>query len=105
MKKINFTRIKRKIVTTFRFRRLKMVEQSLIVLLFAVLIPMTIGGVVISNINQHVVRAQLRENASLIADMVSAEIDFFIMSAVEGEDSDINDLDIKLFKSIDKDKR
>lgn len=38
---------------------------------------MTIGGVVISNINQKVVRAQLRENASLIAGMVSTEIDFF----------------------------
>lgn len=105
MKKINFTKIKRKIVTTFRFRRLKMVEQYLIVLLIAVLIPMTIGGVVISNINQHVVRAQLRENASLIADMVSAEIDFFIMSTADDENSDIKNLDIKLFKSIDKDKR
>ena len=105
MRKINFTKIKRKIITTFKFRRLKMVEQSLIVLVLAVLIPMTIGGVVISNINQHVVRAQLRENASLIADMVSAEIDFFIMSSEDGEDSDINNIDIKLFKSIDKDKR
>lgn len=105
MKKINFTKLKRKIILTFKFRRLKIVEQSLIVLLFAVLIPMTIGGFVISNINQHVVRAQLRENAKLIADMVSAEIDFFIMSSADGEDSDIKDLNVKLFKSIDKDKR
>ena len=38
---------------------------------------MTVGGFVISNINQKVVRAQLRDNASLIAGMVSTEIDFF----------------------------
>lgn len=56
---------------------MKIVEQNLIVLLVAVIIPMTIGGFVISNINQKVVRAQLRDNASLIAEMVSTEIDFF----------------------------
>ncbi len=80
MKKINFTKIKRKLITKLRFRRLKIVEENLIVLLIAVLIPMTVGGFVISNINQKVVRAQLRENANLIAEMVSSEIDFFVAS-------------------------
>ncbi len=75
--KINWTKVKRKIILRCRFKRLKIVEQNLIVLLFAVVIPMTIGGFVISNINQKVVRSQLRENASLIAGMVSTEIDFF----------------------------
>lgn len=78
--KINFTKIKRKIITKLRFRRFKIVEENLIVLLIAVLIPMTIGGFVISNINQKVVRSQLRENANLIAEMVSTEIDFFVAS-------------------------
>jgi len=64
-------------ILKYRFRRLKIVEQNLIVLLVAVIIPMTVGGFVISNINQKVVRSQLRENASLIAEMVSTEIDFF----------------------------
>lgn len=80
---INLTHLRRKLIVMFRFKRLKIVEQNLIVLLVAVIIPMTIGGVVISNINQKVVRAQLRENASLIAGMVSTEIDFFTNSVIK----------------------
>ena len=75
--KINWTHLRRKLILRFKFKRLKIVEQNLIVLLVAVIIPMTIGGIVISNINQKVVRSQLRDNASLIAGMVSTEIDFF----------------------------
>ena len=61
----------------FKFKRLKIVEQIGIVLFFAVLIPMTISGFIINNIKQQTVRAQLRESAVLIANMVSDEIDFF----------------------------
>lgn len=61
----------------FRFKRLKIVEQIGIVFFFAVLIPMSVSGFVISNINQHSIRSQLRESAVLIASMVSDEIDFF----------------------------
>ena len=39
---------------------------------------MTISGIIINNINQQSVRHQLRENAVLIANMVSDEIDFFV---------------------------
>lgn len=114
MKKINFTRLKRKIILTFRFRRLKIVEESLIVLLIAVLVPLTIGGFVISNINQHVVRAQLKENAGLIAEMVSTEIDFFTSYEEEIAEkngvetttvTDLKYLNDKLFKSIEQNKR
>ena len=62
----------------FKFKRLKIVEQIGIVILFAVLIPMSISGLIINNINQQSVRSQLRETAILIANMVSDEIDFFI---------------------------
>lgn len=62
----------------FRFKRLKIVEQIAIVVFFAVLIPMSISGLIINNINQQSVRSQLRETAVLIANMVSDEIDFFI---------------------------
>ena len=62
----------------FKFKRLKIVEQIAIVVFFAVLIPMSISGFIINNINQQSVRAQLRESAVLIANMVSDEIDFFI---------------------------
>lgn len=61
----------------FKFSRLKIVEQIGIVFLFAVLIPMSISGFIINNINQQSMRSQLRESAVLIANMVSDEIDFF----------------------------
>lgn len=60
------------------FKRLKIVEQIAIVFFFSVLIPMTISGFIINNINQQSVRSQLRQTAVLIANMVSDEIDFFI---------------------------
>ena len=62
----------------FKFKRLKIVEQIVIVFFFSVLIPMTISGFVINNINQQSVRSQLRETAVLIANIVYDEIDFFI---------------------------
>lgn len=62
----------------FKFKRLKIVEQIAIVFFFSVLIPMTISGFIVNNINQQSVRSQLRQTAVLIANMVSDEIDFFI---------------------------
>lgn len=61
----------------FKFKRLKIVEQIVVVVCFAVLIPLTVSGVIINNINQQAVRYQLRESAVLIANMISDEIDFF----------------------------
>lgn len=61
----------------FKFKRLKIVEQIGIVFLFSVLIPMTVSGFIINNVNQQAMRFQLRESAILIANMVSDEIDFF----------------------------
>ncbi len=60
-----------------KFKRLKIVEQIAVVFIFAVIIPMTISGFIINNINQQAMRYQLRESAVLIANMVSDEIDFF----------------------------
>ncbi len=58
-------------------KHLKIVEQIAIVFVFAVIVPMTISGFIINNINQQSMRYQLRESAVLIANMVSDEIDFF----------------------------
>lgn len=58
-------------------KHLKIVEQIAIVVVFAVIVPMTVSGFIINNINQQAVRHQLRESAVLIANMVSDEIDFF----------------------------
>ena len=66
---------------TIRAPRLKIVEQIAIVLFFAVVIPMTISGFIINNINQQSVRAQLKVTAELIANMVSDEVDVFETTA------------------------
>jgi len=66
-----------------KFSRLKIVEQLAIVFFFAVLIPMTISGFIINNINQQAVRAQLRASAILIANTVSDEIDFYSVNVTE----------------------
>lgn len=65
-----------------KFKRLKIAEQILIVLLGAVIIPMAISGFIINNINQQSIRYQLRESAVLISKMVSEEIDIFIISSM-----------------------
>ncbi len=61
----------------FHFKRLKIIEQIAIVVCFAVIIPLSVCGLIINNINQQAVRYQLREYAKLTANMVSDEIDFF----------------------------
>ena len=64
----------------FKLKRLKIIEQIAIVFFFAVVIPMSISGFIINNINQQSVRHQLRESAILITSMVSDEMDFLIQS-------------------------
>lgn len=65
-----------------KFKRLKIAEQILIVLLCAVIIPMAISGFIINNINQQSMRSQLRDSAVLVSKMVSEEIDVFLISSL-----------------------
>lgn len=65
-----------------KFKRLKIAEQILVVLLCAVIVPMAISGFIINNINQQSIRSQLRDSANLIVKMVSQEIDIFINSSL-----------------------
>lgn len=65
-----------------KIRRLKIIEQILIVLLFAVVIPMAISGFIINNINQQSMRSQLIESAVLVNKMVAEEMDIFIISSL-----------------------
>lgn len=67
MKKVNY-----------ELKKLKIIEQIAIVFFIAVVIPMSISGFIINNINQQSVRHQLRESAILVASMVSDEMDFYI---------------------------
>jgi len=64
-------------VQFFSKRRLKIAEQIIIVIFFAVIIPMTVCGFIINNINQQSNRSQLREAAVMIANIVSEEADVF----------------------------
>lgn len=76
-------------------QRLKIVEQIIIVCLFAVIIPFSISGIVINNINQQSVRAQLCNTGTIIANSVSDSIDVFdktITFLVNEIVSDINEL-------------
>ena len=62
----------------YELKNLKIIEQIAIVFFIAVVIPMSISGFIINNINQQSVRHQLRESAILVASMVSDEMDFYI---------------------------
>ena len=61
----------------FSKRRLKIAEQIIIVIFFAVIIPMSISGIIFNNVNQQSNRAQLRDAAVMIANIVSEEVDVF----------------------------
>ena len=63
---------------SYELKKLKIIEQIAIVFFIAVVIPMSISGFIINNINQQSVRHQLRESAILVASMVSDEMDFYI---------------------------
>lgn len=67
-------------VQFFSKRRLKIAEQIIIVMFFAIIIPMTISGFIINNVNQQSTRAQLRAAAVMISKIVSQEIDVFEQS-------------------------
>ena len=75
-------------VQFFSKRRLKIAEQIIIVIFFAVIIPMSVCGFIINNINQHSNRSQLRDTAVMIADIVSEETDVF-QNSIENELSQI----------------
>ena len=70
-------------VQFFSKRRLKIAEQIIVVSFFAVIIPMTISGLIINNVNQHSNRAQLRSAAVMISKIVSEEIDVFEQSIID----------------------
>lgn len=92
-------------------RRLKIAEQIIIVIFFAVIIPMAISGLVINNINQQSNRSQLREAAIMVANIVSEEANVF-QKSIDNELSQIastveyygsKDEDEAYLKSIIKD--
>ncbi len=59
-------------------KRLKIVEQIIIVLVFAVLVPIITIGIIISNVSQQSVRSELANNTSLMAHYIGDAIESYV---------------------------
>ena len=59
-------------------RRLKIVEQIIIVLVFAVLIPFVTMGLIINNVSQQSIRAELANNAMLMARFIGNAVENYV---------------------------
>ena len=75
-----------------KFKRLKIVEQIILVLLLAVIVPTTVSAFIVNNINQHAVRNELQYSAMSIAESIASNIETFSES---GED-EINQIVLAL---------
>lgn len=64
-------------------KRLKIVEQIILVLLVAVIVPTIVSAFIVNNINQHAVRNELRYSAMTISESIASNIETFSRS---GED-------------------
>lgn len=60
-----------------KIKQFKIVEQISFILLLSVLIPLTITGIIVNNINQHAVRKELTYSATMIADVISKNIKIY----------------------------
>ena len=58
-----------------RPKRLKIVEQIIIVLLFSVIVPMLISWLIINNINQQAVRRELKNSAIITATAIKSSLE------------------------------
>ena len=83
-----------------KFKRLKIAEQILIVLFFAVVTPMIVSGIIINNVNQQAMRSQLQESAKMIANIISDGIDAFYFTNMPK-----NEMKTKLFNFLKNDNR
>ncbi|MBR1618046.1 hypothetical protein IJ670_07840, partial [bacterium] len=69
-------------------KHLKIVEQIIIVLIFALLIPFATIGIIISNISQHSLRYELESSAQLIAQFLGDSIENYVeRSQIELEEA------------------
>ena len=73
-------------------KRLKIVEQIILVLLLAVIVPTTVSAIIVNNINQHAVRNELQYSAMSISESIASNIETFSRS---GED-EINQIVLSL---------
>lgn len=62
-------------MTKLKLKRLKIVEQIIIVLLFSVIVPMLISWLIINNINQQAVRRELKNSAIITATAIKSSLE------------------------------
>src|SRR3989339_1183898 len=60
----------RKLIKKLKIRKFKILEQLLIVFFIAVLFPLCIAALIVTNVNQHAVREEIRYSAYITADNV-----------------------------------
>ena len=64
----------------FKFKRLKIVEQMILVILISVLIPLITAFFIVNNVNQHAIRNELKYSASMINDIIVQNIKAYLGS-------------------------
>ena len=64
----------------FKFKRLKIVEQMILVILISVLIPLITAFFIVNNVNQHAIRNELQYSASMINDIIVQNINTYLGS-------------------------
>ena len=64
----------------FKFKRLKIVEQMILVILISVLIPLITAFFIVNNVNQHAIRNELQYSASMINDILVQNINAYLGS-------------------------
>ena len=85
-----------------KIRRLKIFQQMLIVFLVAVLLPLFITTLIVTNVNRQAVREQLRYSAIITADSVYQRLNLLMN---EKKQIDIKSIKEDLFKYLINDKR
>jgi len=61
--------------------RFKIIEQIIIVMIFAVLTPMIISGFIINNVSQHTIRRELNYSASMLSEVVVKNLETVFYAA------------------------
>ncbi len=61
--------------------RFKIIEQIIIVMVFAVLTPMIVSGIIINNVNQHTIRRELNYSASMLSEVVVKNLETVFYAA------------------------
>ncbi len=89
------------ITSKLNLKRPKIVEQIMVVLFFAVIIPFVTIGFIISNVSQHTIRKELNYSATMLAQYVGENVALYYKIAPK----DFENFDVILNKKLAGEKR